>query len=241
MELLGKLGIDFKLLIAQIINFLVLLWLLKIFLYGPLVRVLERRSNKAREIEEGDRDIQRKKEEMEKKEEEIIQQTKEKTRQIIEEGREISREEKERVLRRAEEETREIVRKTREKAEMEAERIKADEKEEILKNTKRILGDVLSKSFSKELHRKYIEETMDSLKKVDFKKIARREVISVTVVSAYPLSKQEEKKISSLLFRRLKNPAFQEKVDSDLLAGIKVVVDGFSIDGSLKEKIRKLI
>jgi F-type H+-transporting ATPase subunit b len=41
MELLGHLGIDIRLLIAQIINFGLLLWLLTIFLYRPLLKQIE--------------------------------------------------------------------------------------------------------------------------------------------------------------------------------------------------------
>src|SRR3989344_7579708 len=42
-ELIHKLGIDWKLLIAQAVNFLVLLWLLKKFLYGPIIELLRSR------------------------------------------------------------------------------------------------------------------------------------------------------------------------------------------------------
>jgi len=42
MEFLGNLGIDIKLLIAQIVNFGVLLWLLSKFLYKPIVRRIEK-------------------------------------------------------------------------------------------------------------------------------------------------------------------------------------------------------
>jgi len=44
MEAIHSLGIDGRLLIAQIINFIILLLLLKKFLYGPLVGMLDRRS-----------------------------------------------------------------------------------------------------------------------------------------------------------------------------------------------------
>jgi F-type H+-transporting ATPase subunit b len=46
MEALHSLGIDGRLLIAQIINFVILLLLLKKFLYGPLVKMLDTRSEK---------------------------------------------------------------------------------------------------------------------------------------------------------------------------------------------------
>ena len=44
MEVLAKLGIDWKLLIAQAINFIVLLWVLKRYAYQPILRALEART-----------------------------------------------------------------------------------------------------------------------------------------------------------------------------------------------------
>jgi len=49
-ELLTKLGIDWKLLIAQIVNFLVLLFVLYKFAYGPILAMLDKRQKK---IEKG--------------------------------------------------------------------------------------------------------------------------------------------------------------------------------------------
>ena len=46
MELLGKLGIDWRLLIAQIINFLLLLVILYRLLYKPVIALLDQRSAK---------------------------------------------------------------------------------------------------------------------------------------------------------------------------------------------------
>ncbi|MCD6500753.1 F0F1 ATP synthase subunit delta [bacterium] len=237
MEFLGKLGIDFKLLIAQIINFLVLLWLLKFFLYKPILKKLEKRAKKSREIEEGEKEIQRKKEEIGKKEEEIIQKAKQKTKQILEEGEEISKEERERIIQRAEEEVREILKEAREKAEVEVEKMRAKEKEIIQKKTKEVLKRVLSLFLTKALHQRYLKEVVEELKKLDFKEIKERDVVSVVVISAFPLSEREEKEISNFLFSKLKNPHFQKKVDPSILAGIRISINGFLIDGSLERKI----
>lgn len=46
MEVLHKLGIDWKLLIAQGVNFLVLLFILKRFVYKPMLAFLEERAKK---------------------------------------------------------------------------------------------------------------------------------------------------------------------------------------------------
>lgn len=53
MEVLAKLGIDWKLLIAQAVNFVVLLWVLKRYAYKPILRALEARTKK---IEQGLKD-----------------------------------------------------------------------------------------------------------------------------------------------------------------------------------------
>ncbi len=52
MELFSKLGLDVRLLIAQLINFAVLLFVLQKFLYRPLLDVLERRRRQVEANEE---------------------------------------------------------------------------------------------------------------------------------------------------------------------------------------------
>lgn len=49
-ELLQKLGVDKWLLLSQAVNFLVLLWVMKKFAYGPLVEIMNKRRER---IEEG--------------------------------------------------------------------------------------------------------------------------------------------------------------------------------------------
>jgi F-type H+-transporting ATPase subunit b len=243
MEILGKLGIDYKILIAQIINFLVLLWILQYFLYKPLIKGLKARAGKIRKIEEGEKEIRRRKEEMKKKEEEIIKKAKDRTRQIIEEGKEVSEEEKERILRRAGEEMEKILREARIEADRQIEKARAKEKEEILKKSGKVLEEVLSLSFTKELHREYIKEMVKELKKLDFKKLEAKDVVLVKTIFAYPPERKTEKEISDFLFSKLKNPVFKTAIDPELIAGAKISIGGgfFLIDGSLRGRIKKII
>lgn len=55
MEVLAKLGIDWKLLTAQAVNFLILLWVLKRYAYKPILKALEARTKK---IEQGLKDAE---------------------------------------------------------------------------------------------------------------------------------------------------------------------------------------
>jgi len=86
MELLTKLGIDWRLLIAQLVNFLILVLILYKFLYKPLLKMLEGRKEK---IEKGLRDAEQLGVELEKtKELQVaeIQKAKQEARGIIEEA-----------------------------------------------------------------------------------------------------------------------------------------------------------
>ena len=87
-ELFAKLGIDWKLLIAQIINFLVLLLVLYKFAYRPLLAMLDKRTKK---IEQGlkDAEISREKlEASEKKQAEILHKARVEAKGIVEKARE---------------------------------------------------------------------------------------------------------------------------------------------------------
>jgi len=70
MEALTSLGINGKLLIAQIINFLILLFLLSKLLYKPLLKVMDERTNKIesglKAAEKSEADLKKAEEEAEK-------------------------------------------------------------------------------------------------------------------------------------------------------------------------------
>jgi len=73
MEILGKLGIDIHLLIAQIINFVILLFILNKFVYKPILK----------EIEEKNIEDNKKQKELEEKENQLKSQLEEAKNEII--------------------------------------------------------------------------------------------------------------------------------------------------------------
>lgn len=97
--LLGRLGIDVKLLIAQIINFGLLVWLLQKFLYQPLVKHIEKEEaalkagekeeeslqdeekHIAQEKSQAEKDAQQKAREIISTAEDVAEKIREKTRQ----------------------------------------------------------------------------------------------------------------------------------------------------------------
>lgn len=103
MELLGKLGIDIKLLIAQILNFTLLLWILTKFLYKPIIKKIEEDEKELDKAKIQSLELKQKKEIFEQKQKKEIEKIREKVTQIINEAENIAISIKER----AEKETKE--------------------------------------------------------------------------------------------------------------------------------------
>ncbi len=87
MEIFAKLGIDWKLFIAQIINFAILFLILRRFAYRPMLAFLEERTER---IDQGlkDADAAHKKLiEMEEKEKQVLEQAKQEAKAILEKAK----------------------------------------------------------------------------------------------------------------------------------------------------------
>lgn len=164
-DLFSKIGIDWKLLLFQAVNFLILLFLLKKFLYKPIISFLEKRQGK---IEEG-----LKKAEGFEKEWQKIEEMKEQEKIKIE-GEAVGIIEKARKG--AEEKEKDILESTRQKAEKmikeaeneisgEREKVKDEIKKEmskyIISATEKILGRTLKEDDEKRI----AEETLSALDK----------------------------------------------------------------------------
>jgi F-type H+-transporting ATPase subunit b len=152
-----SLGIDPKLIFAQIVNFAILLWLLNKFLYKPLIKVLDERKQKQeealrkfeeaqkkgeelalekektlREIKEtGERMIVEAKREAQKHAEEIIIHGKEAAKKEAEKGTEVVQEELRKALKKVEEKSVDIGVTIAEK--LMREKITPDEKRKLLR------------------------------------------------------------------------------------------------------------
>ncbi len=92
MELLGNLGIDIKLLVAQIINFGLLLWLLTRFFYKPIVKRIEKDEEELRQAQIQKQNLEQEKNDFAEQEKKEIARTKKRTKDIIEQAENIAKE-----------------------------------------------------------------------------------------------------------------------------------------------------
>jgi len=83
MELLEKLGVDWKIIIAQIVNFFILLSILYFFLHKPILNILEKRRKKIKKSLQDADAISKKMENVKLETEKVISQAERKSLRII--------------------------------------------------------------------------------------------------------------------------------------------------------------
>lgn len=124
---MGKIGIDFRLLSAQLVNFGLLLIVLYKFLYKPILAMLQKRTEM---IERSIREAKQLEEDRKRAEEmrlKIIEQTKKEAAEILSQAKDLGTRERE-----------EILKKTKE----EAERILAEAKISLLRDKELLIDSV---------------------------------------------------------------------------------------------------
>jgi F-type H+-transporting ATPase subunit b len=164
---MDKLGIEPKLLLAQIVNFSIIVFILAKFLYKPILNVIEKRK---KEIEEGLKLTQKMREEDEKfqqKKQKMLETTRKEAQQIIEEARKQGKDEEKEIVEAAHKEAEQIIQKG--KADIQSARIKMEKDvrqssiELAALMSKRLLSKILSADEQHKLIAKHIKE-LESIK-----------------------------------------------------------------------------
>lgn len=165
-ELIKHFGIDWRLLLAQAVNFLILLWILKRFAYGPILRLLKRRKE---EIEKGLRYTKEAEEALANVgtlKERILSEARSEALKIVSAAENAAKKRKEEILQEASQKAEVVV--------MEAKRLiageKAKMKESIYEEAEEMvrlgITKVLGKMPSEERDRELIREALQELKSI---------------------------------------------------------------------------
>lgn len=152
------LGINLGYLISQIINFVLLLVLLRIFLYRPIVNMLDRRREKIRaDLDEAD--TARSQAEAAKQEyEKQLEQAREERRSIVAQANEQAEKMREEILEKARVEAQQLVAKTEEETEALRRQTLIGAQDEIVDLALAAAGKVVGESLDEKAHRRLIQE-----------------------------------------------------------------------------------
>jgi len=156
--------LDGKLLIAQIINFTIVVAVLYKFVYQPLLKVMNERTEK---IEKGLADAKKSQDQLEKAEkirEEKIQEAKKEARQILEKMQILAETNKKQTIEKSKKEAQEIIKKAKEVIETEKGKMLKEVRQEIGELTGLALEKILEEKNDKDFDKKIIEKTIKEIK-----------------------------------------------------------------------------
>lgn len=164
-ELFYKLGIEWKLLLAQIVNFVILLFLLKRFLYKPLINLM---NNRRQKIVEGLEKAKKGEEEFQKiqelREKELVKIQKE-AEVIIQKAKDVGDKKQQEILKEAEEKTKKIIEIGKGMIGIEKEKMLKEVRQDIADLVVTATGKILEEKMDKGREKEMINEVIKKLEK----------------------------------------------------------------------------
>jgi F-type H+-transporting ATPase subunit b len=161
MEIFNQFGIQPVLLLAQVVNFLILLFILKKFLYSPVLKMLEERKAKIAQSLKDAEEIEKKLAKTEEDRQKELSKALEEAKQIINEAKESATQVIAEGHEKANKDIVDLVEKARESMTQEREKMHQEIRQElsdmIVASLKAVTGKVLTKKDQEEIVEKNIK------------------------------------------------------------------------------------
>jgi len=162
MELLESFGINFKLLLSQVVNFFILLLILYKLVYKPLINLLDQRQKTIKESLEKADQIKQKEADLETREKEIVVKAKEEAYKIIQTAKEEGDKIRAEAHNKAKEESKILIDKTQEtlkkEKEMMLDELKGDVADLAVLVSKQVIQREINSEIDQDLIKKAIKE-----------------------------------------------------------------------------------
>ena len=163
MDLISKLGIDWRLLIAQLINFIVLLLVLNHFLYQPILNILRDREDKVKKSLEDTKKIEEELLKIAKEREESLKNARLEAKDIIHTATSAASAQKEEILTVAKQEAESILAKAQKQNLATAQKIRTDIMSDLSDIVISITEQILAKKITKDTDKQMIKQSLESL------------------------------------------------------------------------------
>lgn len=160
MEIFAKLGIDWRLLIFQIVNFSILLFVLHRFLYKPFLGILETRRRKIEESMAQVDAIARKDKETEERTVREIKRAQEETKRMMDKAIEDVEKVKEDLMKKASGESARLIERAKKEIDAEREKIMTEIRREAADIVVDAAEKILKEEIHKERHERLVKEAL---------------------------------------------------------------------------------
>lgn len=165
MELARQFGIEPTLLAAQVVNFLIILFLLKKLLYKPVLSMLAQRKRTIKEGLDTAEEARLLFEKAQKEEKEILQKAQSKSEKILESAKAQANELLNQAREQAKEDTEQTINQAKETIEKEAEKVKGQLMAHVSELSLKLLKKALSENVNPKVQKEFLNQAAKALKK----------------------------------------------------------------------------
>jgi F-type H+-transporting ATPase subunit b len=156
----ASLGINLPLLVVFIVNFIILLVLLRLFLYKPVMKVLDERAQRTKDAMELAEAIKKEYEQAKGEVQKQIERGRQEAQAIITQAMQVGERLKEESKQEAAKQAQVMIDRTRSELEAERDKIVGDLRREFVDISIAAAEKVIKETLDREKHRKLIEETL---------------------------------------------------------------------------------
>lgn len=160
-----SIGIDFKILLSQIVNFLILFFLLSWLLYKPILKILNQRRKKIEESMALAEKTKKESEELDQKTREMIEKTKKEALGILEETKQQAEKNKKEIQAQASKEAEFLMKKAEERIREQKQEMMRELRQETVNLTIITTEKLLAKNIDKTSEEKFVKEVIDRVEK----------------------------------------------------------------------------
>lgn len=231
-------------LLFQIINFVVLLYILRRILYKPIREIIEKRRGLIAKTVEDAEKTKKEALELKEKHQEEMHKLKELQNKMLEQTREEALKDRNKLLSEAERDAVKINEKEKALFDAEKKRIESELKNKTLEIVSvfasNLLKDISDEELHKAIFRKFVKENGKIIS--DISKIkGKEEILNIDLVTAYPLPMADVKAFQETLESQLaKKVKMNTTIDKTLIAGVRVKAYDMIYDSSLAGQVNAL-
>jgi len=164
MEIFENLGINWKILLGQLINFLLILYLLKRFVYRWFLNLLKERKEKIEKGIKMSEEAERRSEAVNVEREEILSRSREEGLKVLKKNEELAEKRKEEILAQTQKERELLLRKSQEEGKSEIERMKKEQSEKMLNLSFALVEKILEEKIDLKKDKEIIEKLLREIK-----------------------------------------------------------------------------
>lgn len=167
MEILNNFGFEPTLFLAQVVNFLILVFIFKKFLYKPILKVLlERKRSIAKGLDDAEK-AAKDKASAEEQKDIILKKAGQESEKILDDTKKAAEELRGKILEDTKKESEKIISEARRQADLQMEDMEKRAKKASLDNSMAILDKVMDKMFTKDEREKILQRSIKTLKEID--------------------------------------------------------------------------